>query len=362
MISGELYYPLYFLMVTLATLYVGFNKGYSKYLKNSEFPIGALLLTVILIVFIGFRPHHRIFTDMSNYILMWDREFGAPFSFDYAAQNIIFDNIFRLMASQKMGITSLFFLMSAIYFGCIFVASYKIFPKNTFFAFVVYLAAFSTLSYGTNGIKAGVASSIFLLAIAYKNNWIISAFFAFLSYGFHHSMEVPIIIFYLGRFVRIQWSLLFWLFCLILAALHITAAQTFFAGLGDEGAAKYMLVDGGGFWVSSSFRFDFVIYSIIPIFIGLWLMRKFDVRDEEYLSLLKLYILCNSFWLLCMYADFSNRIAYLSWFLYPIVLIYPYLKLDMFNGQGGAVYKIALGHLAFSLFMFFIFYGTQYIS
>ncbi len=28
---------------------------------------------------------------------------------------------------------------------------------------------------------------------------------------------------------------------------------------------------------------------------------------------------------LCMYAGFTNRIAYLSWLIYPIVLIYPYL-------------------------------------
>ena len=360
MISGELYYPVYFLIVTIATIFVGFSRGYTNYIKKSEFPVGTLLLAIFLVVFVGLRPHHRIFTDMSNYILVWDREFGAPFSFNLNTDNIIFDNIFRFMASQQMGITSLFLLMSAIYFGCIFVACYKMFPKNTFFAFIVYLAAFSTLSYGTNGIKAGAAASIFLLAVAYKNNWLLSAFFALLSYGFHHSMEVPIIIFYTGRFIKFKWSLWFWLFSLLLASLHVTAAQAFFAGLGDASAVIYMLVDGGGFWVSSSFRFDFLIYSVVPIIIGCWLIRKYNVRDEDYLSLLKLYILCNSFWLLCMYADFSNRIAYLSWFLYPIVLIYPYLKLDIFNGQGKAVYKVALGHLAFSLFMFFIYYGSEY--
>ena len=36
-----------------------------------------------------------------------------------------------------------------------------------------------------------------------------------------------------------------------------------------------------------------------------------------------MYILANTFWILVIRANFSDRFAYLSWFIYSAVLIYP---------------------------------------
>ena len=74
-----------------------------------------------------------------------------------------------------------------------------------------------------------------------------------------------------------------------------------------------------------------------------------------YKDLLNLYLCTNGVWMLCMYANFTNRIAYLSWFLYPIVLIYPFLNEELGPQRYRQFSKVMLCHLAFTLFMAFIY-------
>ena len=53
-----------------------------------------------------------------------------------------------------------------------------------------------------------------------------------------------------------------------------------------------------------------------------------DIRarnDAFYRRLLCTYLATNAFWLLAMYAAFSNRFAYLSWFMMPWLIVYPFI-------------------------------------
>ena len=76
-----------------------------------------------------------------------------------------------------------------------------------------------------------------------------------------------------------------------------------------------------------------------------------------YKNLLNLYLCLNGIWMLCMYAAFTNRIAYLSWFLYPIVLVYPFLQEDWGKGRYRTFSMVMLGHLGFTLFMSIVYYA-----
>ncbi len=363
MISSRLYYPIYFLIVTIATVFtrVGPPLKYKSLGGKSGSYFVAILLCVFLVLFIGFRPAARIFTDMSNYYLAWQKNIYEPFSFRFNTTNILFDNLFLAMSSAGLSITTFYLLMATIYFSCMLWACRKIFPQHTLFAFLVCLAAFSTLSYATNGIKAGAAASIFLLAIAYREKLLLSLVFAAMSYGFHHSMELPIIAFYAVRLLKNpKYYFYFWIFCFVISLLHIQSFMSLFASLGDEQSIVY-LVDTGDDWLGGGiFRIDFVIYSFIPILIGRVLITKYKVSDKGYICILNTYTLCNAIWLLCMYASFTNRIAYLSWLMYPIVLIYPYLKLRIIVRRFVTVKNIGYMHLLFSLFMYFVYYGSMY--
>ena len=367
MIPAKSYYTIYLIFVTIITLLV-----YSKYSKkngNITYPLnkrkqdGTFLLVIFVVLFIGFRPESYVFVDMLNYITFYYAFYkGNAFVFDKEAENLLFDNYFAWVGSMDLGTTFFFVSVAAIYFICTYIACRRMFPQDTLAAFLVFLAALSTFSYGTNGIKAGAAAAIFLMALSYRKNLKICIPLILVSWGFHHSMIMTVVAFALTLVYKNS-KVYFagWCFCLLIAMAHITFFQELFAGIlsdsGDSGASYLSDVnsDWGG---KTGFRIDFVIYSAMPILVGYWAVYKKRLQlSKLYTCLLNLYMTLNGTWMLCMYANFTNRIAYLSWFLYPIVLIYPYLNENWGPTRYKAFSLVMLAHLGFTLFMEFVFYA-----
>jgi len=75
-----------------------------------------------------------------------------------------------------------------------------------------------------------------------------------------------------------------------------------------------------------TFRWDFVAYSALAVLVGYYFIfrRKFD--DKYYQWIYNLFLTMNAFWILIIRAGYSNRFAQISWFIMPIVLIYPMMK------------------------------------
>lgn len=316
----------------------------------------AFILLLFLIGFIGFRPVHDAFADMVGYNSYYRSIMGDVFEFNPKDENIIFDNLFRLCASINIAPSFFFTIIAIIYFGCLYLACKKLFPDDLLQSFLVCLTAFSTFSYATNGIKAGAAASVFLLAVANRDKFGRAFLLALISIGFHHSMVVVMMAFILSVSIRkTRLYFLLWAICLVIAALHIDYFQSFMAGFVDEKGASYLLTDSDSF--VSGFRLDFIVYSSAPVFIGYWLIIRKNLKDTIYEFILRLYLLTNSIWMLCMYASFTNRIAYLSWFMYPVVLIYPFLSVNIGENQGNSIRVVSLLHYAFTLFMDVVYYA-----
>lgn len=362
MISAVYYEYIYLFVITILTLYqyLQYNQySWSRLLhpqpSSNTF---AALLAVSLVLFIGFRPVSDLFADMVGYSRSYQFYKDEPFAFDWSVDNKLFDNLLLWMASAGLDQTIWFTVIAAIYFGGIYVACRKMFPQDTLFAMLVYLAAFSTFAAGVNGIKAGAAASLFLVALAYRDKKWVSYLFVALSYGFHHSMQLLVAAYIIVSLVK-KPKYYLWLWCvsLLLAALHITFFQELFAGFTDEHGAQYLIADQSeeGVYLTG-FRLDFVIYSAVPVLLGWYWIFKRGLKSEKYNFLYNLYLLANSVWMLCMHASYTNRIAYLSWQLLPIVLIYPFLNERLSPNQYRTVGVVALGHLAFTLFMVFIYY------
>lgn len=278
--------------------------------------------------------------------------------FDFETDNLLFDNLLAYMSNSGIDVTFFFLLIAVIYFGCMLIACRKFFPNNTLLAFLVCLAAFSTFSFATNGIKAGAAASIFLVALAYRDKLLVAIPLALVSWGFHHSMQLPVAAYVLALlFKKTSWYFAFWMVCLVLSLLHVTYFQTVFAGWTDEQGAGYLNSIDAAFVKHKGFRYDFVFYSIFPMLMGYYAVFKYKFKDKLYEVLLRTYIMTNAIWLLCMYAPFTNRIAYLSWFMYPILLIYPCMKEEGGNRVLVSKRNMVVGlHLSFTLFMTFIYY------
>lgn len=316
----------------------------------------SIYIVLFLILFIGLRPLNIKFADMLEYNNAYQTALNDRWVFNNEVENIIFDNIFLLFASFGFPSEVFFTFIATIYFTCIYIACKKLFPNHLMLALLVCLTAFSTFSYATNGIKAGAAASIFLVALAYKDKLLISILLAIISWGFHHSMSM-ILVAYFVSFVYKKTKLYFylWAICVILAVAHVNYFQVLFAGYTDEKGAGYLLPGTESFL--TGFRPDFILYSAAPIIIGYWMIFKKKLHSASYELWLRMYLLTNSVWMLCMYSSFTNRIAYLSWFMYPVVLIYPFLGTIWSNKQYKYAKKVAYYQLAFTVFMELIYYN-----
>lgn len=375
MLLVYIYQYIFLLITTIGTMTLvkqyrvaNFNQALSERKSVSS---ASVVLAVFFTLLIGLRPMENgmsvMWADSAHYYYGYQKLEGSPFEWEFSTDEPIWEYLFNFFASRSIGITPLFVLCDAIYFGCTYLACRKWFPRDTTMAYLVFLGAFSTYTYSYNGVRAGVAGAIFLLGLAYYDRKWLSIFLILCSAGFHHSMQMPIAVYVLTLLYKNpKWYFYGWAFCALMAVAHVSFFQNLFAGMTDESGAGYLKVDGSDdFQFITGFRLDFLLYSAMPVLIGYKIVMKQKLQvSKQYSTLLHMYLCTNGIWMLCMYASYTNRIAYLSWFMYPFVLIYPFLKEDLrgvlmlkSRNQYVQLAKVASYHLFFTLFMELVYYN-----
>lgn len=314
------------------------------------------LLLLFFVFFLGARPISPLFGDTAGYAEIYEYMKNETFFFQSSAENLIFDNFFALSSSLGISYNTFLTIMALIYFSCIAIACKKMFPENYAIAICAYLVAFETYSFSVNGYKAGAGATIFLVALAYKDKLWLTIPLSLLSIGFHHSMKVVVLAYLIAYFYRNTKHYFYaWVFSVVMAVLHIGYFQGLFASFADETGAMY-LTGASNTNYMTGLRLDFILYSAAPIYVGYKMYIKNHIRNNTYEMWLRIYLLMNSVWMLCMYASYTNRIAYLSWFMYPFVLLYPYYAMYTSDNQLIKGRKVLMYHMFFTLFMVFIYY------
>ena len=324
MFPPSIYQPTYLTVATVLALicFSQYNNKKGAITVTNSHSIGGILLTSFYVLFIGLRPTvgkglSDAFGDTVNYIKQYNLLEGSPFIFSFDTENVIFDNLLSWWASTSLGITPFFLLCNFLYFACAYKAIVKMFPKDRYAVFLVFLTAFSAYSASVNAVKAGVAGSIFLLALAYRRNLFISIPLVLISLGFHHSMSVLVAAYICCMIVkRPKYYYYAWIFSLCMALAHVTYFQVLFAGFTDDHGANYLLSvgeDWGG--KNTGFRLDFALYSAMPLIMGWYAIKKRRINDKLYNFILIVYILTNAILLSFMYSSLTNSIAYLSLFI-----------------------------------------------
>lgn len=360
---ASIYNYIYLLVVAILTVFYLPRYGfYTKHRINvNQTNNNAYLLLLFLILFIGLRPvSGRYFVDMASFDYLLTTYASEPLEYSWETDNKIFDNFILWFGSSRYDHKFFYLTMATLYFGAMYLGLKRLFPSSTKLAFLTYLAGFSTFSYAVNGMKAGVAASIFVLALSFKDKIIICALLMLISLGFHHSMVLPIVACIVAYFFKnAKFYYCIWLFCLIMCVMHITYFQGVFADFSDEQGAMYLTATNETTDAYMGFRPDFILYSAMPVLLG----YKYEIKNKVKLSasyqfLMHFYLLTNAVWMLCMYASFNNRIAYLSWFVYPIIILAPFL--DRMNNDPQRYVKlvrVVIYNLSFTVFMVFIYYG-----
>ena len=368
MIPASLYQAIYInLLFILTVLYaLSFqNMTFQSIYRGRDNYGSALFLSIVLILFLGLRPVSHHFGDTVNYARTYaNLQYGLS-EYDPDASDKLFYWIMN-KASKIMSVNAFFLIIEIGYIGCTLWACKRLMRNNVLIALLINLAAFSYYSYGINGIRNGLACSIMLVAFSYivgsKNDKIIAAILSFCAYNIHHAMALPILMMVVSTFVlpkfknSFKLTVAFWILSIVLSLAVGDSLEAFFANLGfDDRLNTYITSEEDNEMFSNvGFRWDFLLYGMMPIILGWHVVVKKRVSDKTYLMLLNTYVLCNSFWVMLIRASYSNRFAYLSWFIYPMLLAYPLLKLPVWHKQGDKLNWIMLANVGFTYFMWLI--------
>ena len=105
-------------------------------------------------------------------------------------------------------------------------------------------------------------------------------------------------------------------------------------------------------FASIGFRYDFLAYSAVPIILSFHYKFKKGYESMIYDRILHTYMITNGFWIMIIRANYSNRFAYLSWFLMALVIIYPVLHKKIWDNQYKKLGYLLIFYYAFTFLIY----------
>lgn len=356
-------YTMYFNYAILIMVLVAFwqcNIGISLQ-KNTATLNGVwgVLFTILLILYMGLRPISVYFGDTVNYAsLFYDIQRSVqPFEGGWENE-WLFYNLIEWFAKHS-DIHAFFLLCATIYIGCLWLAMYRIFKGYYYFPLLVIFGMFTFWVYGVNGVRNGMGASLIILAMTYVNRIPVMIGLCLLGVGCHQSCWLLIGAGALAWFVKNSyWYLVGWIGCVGASYVAGGRIQNFlakFISVGDD--RFYSYVSGTGVTdvqVSMTFRWDFLLYSAMGVFVGYYFIFRRNFKDEYYHWIYNIFLISNAFWVLVIRAMFSNRFVQISWFIMPIVLIYPFLKQRFWQNHERMLGLALLVFYAFTFYSIFI--------
>ena len=366
------YFALLILTWALVIYYIG--SGEQKLLRSDGNDASqgiAVILSFVIIYYLGLRPIYRDFVDMKMYAESY-RLFAPYYVYQWPSlgNEWLWNDLFAYFSKNNYSVHSFFLFVEFIYVIGMLVSSWLLTRNNLLMTMMFMITSFSFVSFGENGIRNGLACSVLMVGISlltYRDNkkQFLAYLLMFLAMGVHRSSILPILASLSSVYAikNTKTAMRFWIASFGISLVAGPFMEQFFASLGfDDRMELYTSTDQATMestFSRTGFRWDFLLYSVFPV-IMIWyvtIYRKF--RDKTYNVIAISYLLCNAFWLMVIRAAFSNRFAYLSWFIYPLVIAYPLLRMNLWKDQDRRTAIILFLYSGFEFFMFFIYYfGT----
>lgn len=333
------------------------SKNDNKLIKGNNITPFPLIIIILTIIYIGTRPI-TCYADTWLYTTMFNLVQSGYWSELPGIGKEPFWATIEYFCIETTDASGWLFVVASFYVICMSLAAYRWLPKHFLIAIIFLFTAFSFWGYATNGIRNGMATSLAMLGLSFfmrnKKELIIGYALLILATLTHKSCMLIIATATGAHFFRnTKLNISFWLVCIVLGLLFQEQFKTIFSGFIDDGRMTTYLNANVSNEVFSriGFRWDFLLYSALPIFIGWIATYKKSINDKTYSFILHTYIFSNAFWVLINTAAYSNRFAYLSWFLYPIVLVYPFCKFKFLQSQSLILGLLLVGMATFTYFM-----------
>lgn len=388
-LDPKLFAVINFWGISLFCLFLGMKYVSSDTCENlleKKSPATAFIFCLIWTILLGLRPAHILFGDTVNYARTYMATSPVFGEIDFNKEWLF--ALYRTWCrSMGFSVNTFLLIIELGYIGFMLLAFKKFLWEDTLFAVLFFFSAFSFYVYGVNGIRNGLACSICLAAFALivkDKNYLIGCVLLFAAFSIHKSTLLPIAAMGAAMFVikKPKLALFFWVASIPISLVAGGPISNFFMSMGfDDRAEAYLSGDNMkyGNFSNTGFRWDFLLYSAMPVWLIWEVQKKIEknrvaiggvcLEEEEtgiygagiladaesmriFNVLSTIYLLTNAFWVMVAKASFSNRFAYLSWFMYPLIIAYAVVRLHIWDDQDRKAGWILIAHAGFTMFMY----------
>lgn len=349
-IQIDLYYNFLLVVVIISVFYLrDFPTYFYAKKTNSILPV---LFCLSIICFIGIRDwQSNLFGDSLLY--------GSAFEvMDVDILNRQKDygfGLFLYLCKKIMNVECFFLSCAFLYTFPLYLASKRISNKYTYYIFLFCVTSFSFFSYGTNGIRNGIATSLTFLAFTYNRYSLKQIILFIISFFFHASLFLPIAAYAIAsKYKKTNIYLYIWIGSILISFFIGSIVKEYFLQIDflKERSSGYLTgVANAELFSKVGFRWDFLLYSSVPVILGCYYVLKKKFVDKFYILILNTYILTNTVWILIIDVPFSNRFAYLSWFIMPLLIIYPFIKYSFILNRINKISIVLILYFGFTYLM-----------
>lgn len=332
-----------------AALYIAIKKTIKQNSDNTV--IASIIIAVIALYRLGSQPIGWITGgDRANYayrVIHYDGgiNFGNFQDYQDPLFTVVSDWIYKLCNSD---IDTYFIVLAAIYVTLYLLACRRMVGKSQLWMLVAIMLSLGFIGYGYNTMRAGLAYATLLYGITFRDKPIKMAICMVIALGIHFSMVIPIAMFLIARFYpKTKTFFILWFLAIPISFMAGSFFNNFFSTFSED-RTHYLTSENENYNIG--FRIDFIVYSLIPLIAGYYYIYKKNFESAFYKNLYNTYILANIFWILVIRSNFTDRFAYLSWFLFPVILVYPLIKqYNLVSSPNKWIALILLGEGTFML-------------
>lgn len=287
------------------------------------------ILALFCILFIGWRDWRakEVFYDSLRY---------GVFYLNFAYQrledvkDVGFYILQKICTELRMSVDAFFITCAVLYVVPQIIVAKRISKEYAFIIVLMIITGMGFYSYGVNGIRNGLAFSFLLLTFVNYEKKISVVIFAAIAILFHKSAILPILAFICARLFNKtpKIYLIAWILAIPLSFVVKEFVSDLILSIDfiSDRADGYLTNEADADTFSNvGFRYDFVLYSSVPVVVGWYFLKIKKFEDKFYRILYCTYLFANACWVLINYVPYSNRFAALSWFMMPLLLIYPFI-------------------------------------
>lgn len=324
MYTPEFFTSIFYLSTSIILILIFIDSHYEWNIFNSKkIEVFAFCYLLFLLLLLGSRPIGESgFMDSKMYI-DWFLETVK------AKQNIVLKDIvfgyFVYFSTFITNVRGFFILCSFVSIFLLYKTSKIISNDKWFLFFICYISSLYYWNYNVYALRQGLATYLFLYAFFIKNKYI-RIILLLLAIGTHKSIALPVLLLVVSYLTRKNKLLfLFWLISIPISYFYGTFVEIFISKLISDPRSQYFLeVNKSGYFSRLGFRWDMIFYSSIFIAIGYYNLFVKKIADAKYVNIVNFYTLTSIVFILIIRINHAHRFAYLSWFLAPLVVFYPY--------------------------------------